>query len=75
MPRLTKTRSAIAVLVAALCSLALAASSATALGDRDCSDFSTQRQAQNFFKQQGGPKYDRHRLDADRDGRACESLP
>jgi hypothetical protein len=43
-------------------------------GDKDCSDFSTWRQAQNFYKRHGGPKYDPHRLDADHDGIACESL-
>ncbi len=43
-------------------------------GDKDCSDFSTWRQAQNFYKRHGGPKYDPHRLDADHDGVACESL-
>ncbi len=53
--------------------LALPASSATA-GDKDCSDFGTWRQAQNFYKRHGGPRYDPHRLDADHDGIACESL-
>lgn len=43
--------------------------------DRDCSDFDTQAQAQNFFINQGGPDYDPHGLDADGDGRACDSLP
>lgn len=42
--------------------------------DKDCSDFSTWRQAQNFYKNHGGPKRDPHRLDADHDGIACESL-
>ena len=46
-----------------------------AAGDRDCSDFSTQAQAQDFFLSQGGPGSDPHNLDADGDGRACESLP
>jgi len=53
--------------------MALPAASATA-ADKDCSDFSTWRQAQNFYKRHGGPRYDPHRLDADRDGIACESL-
>lgn len=43
--------------------------------DRDCGDFSTQREAQAFFEAAGGPATDRHRLDRDRDGRVCESLP
>lgn len=43
--------------------------------DRDCSDFSTQQEAQQFFIKQGGPNSDPHRLDGDGNGRACESLP
>ena len=61
--------------LAALLATALVASSATpatAFRDRDCADFKTQRQAQKFFKKHGGKKKDRHRLDADNDGRACE---
>lgn len=41
--------------------------------DRDCSDFSTQAEAQAFFEA-AGPG-DPHRLDHDGDGVACESLP
>ncbi|PIP74583.1 MAG: hypothetical protein COW87_03125 [Candidatus Levybacteria bacterium CG22_combo_CG10-13_8_21_14_all_35_11] len=44
-------------------------------GDKDCSDFATHAQAQIFFISQGGPGSDPHRLDADKDGLACESLP
>ncbi|MBI4578471.1 MAG: thermonuclease family protein [Planctomycetes bacterium] len=43
--------------------------------DRDCGDFATWQQAQDFYRAAGGPATDRHRLDADRDGMACESLP
>lgn len=43
--------------------------------DRDCGDFATWREAQDFFLAAGGPARDPHRLDADRDGVACESLP
>ena len=43
--------------------------------DYDCDDFSTQKEAQKFFEKHGGPSKDPHRLDADRDGIACESLP
>ncbi len=43
--------------------------------DRDCSDFRTQAEAQAFFEAAGGPRKDPHRLDADSDGVACESLP
>lgn len=52
--------------------LMLGASPAVA-ADRDCADFSSQKQAQEFFEanQPGDP----HRLDGDGDGRACEDLP
>ena len=43
--------------------------------DRDCSDFETQREAQNFFEASGGPARDPHLLDRNKDGMACESLP
>jgi endonuclease YncB( thermonuclease family) len=41
--------------------------------DRDCSDFSTQREAQNYFESLGPGDPDQ--LDGDGDGRACEDLP
>lgn len=44
-------------------------------GDRDCGDFRTQREAQQFFISEGGPSSDYHGLDRDRDGVACETLP
>ncbi len=47
---------------------------AVAFRDRDCSDFKTQAQAQRFFERHN-PARDPHRLDADHDGIACESLP
>ena len=43
--------------------------------DRDCSDFDTQEEAQEFFIAAGGPEKDPHDLDRDHDGIACESLP
>ena len=43
--------------------------------DRDCPDFFTQREAQDFYLAAGGPTRDPHRLDRDRDGFACEALP
>ena len=43
--------------------------------DRDCSDFATQAEAQAFYEAAGGPDRDPHRLDPDKDGVACESLP
>jgi micrococcal nuclease len=41
-------------------------------GDCDCSDFKTQREAQRVLDAFPG---DPHRLDRDKDGIACESLP
>lgn len=49
--------------------LLIAATSASAI-DYDCADFATQEDAQRFLLP-GDP----HRLDADRDGIACEDLP
>ena len=43
--------------------------------DRDCGDFAAWDQAQAFYVAAGGPDRDRHRLDGDGDGVACESLP
>jgi hypothetical protein len=66
-------RTRLIAVVVFVVALTVPAASATA-GDKDCSDFSTWRQAQNFYKNHGGPRYDPHRLDADHDGIACESL-
>lgn len=41
--------------------------------DQDCSDFSSQSEAQAYYVQAGGPGSDPHNLDADHDGVACES--
>ena len=43
--------------------------------DRDCADFVTWQDAQDFFLAEGGPAGDPHRLDVNGDGVACESLP
>ena len=43
--------------------------------DKDCRDFANQREAQDFFYANGGPRHDPHNLDADGDGRACERWP
>ena len=43
--------------------------------DRNCGDFDTWREAQDFFEAAGGPAVDPHRLDGDGDGTACASLP
>lgn len=42
--------------------------------DRDCGDFDKWEEAQAFYLAAGGPATDRHRLDGDRDGVACNSL-
>ncbi|MEJ7831591.1 MAG: excalibur calcium-binding domain-containing protein, partial [Nocardioides sp.] len=54
---------------------ALTAVPAQGLADRDCGDFATQKGAQDFFINQGGPGSDPHALDAEGDGIACESNP
>ena len=62
------------------CSLALvlAGCSGRSGPDRDCADFSTWTEAQAFYESEGGRPdgsgSDGHRLDADRDGMACEAL-
>ena len=43
--------------------------------DRNCSDFERWDDAQRFYEAAGGPDSDPHRLDRDRNGVACESLP
>ena len=43
--------------------------------DKNCSDFKTQAEAQAFFEESGGPDSDLHKLDRDKDGRVCETLP
>lgn len=43
--------------------------------DRDCGDFNSQQEAQEFYEAAGGPAQDPHRLDGnDNDGFVCESL-
>src|SRR5688572_25877437 len=54
--------------------VAAQAPAAQAGGDRDCSDFSNQAQAQDFFNSHN-PSSDPHRLDDDNDGVACEANP
>ncbi len=41
----------------------------------NCSDFATQPEAQTFFQKVGGIGHDINRLDGNKDGEACESLP
>src|SRR5689334_17760279 len=64
------------VLALMAASVALVAPGSAGAVDRDCSDFNTQEQAQNYFEGKGGgPNNNVDRLDSDGDGRACESLP
>ena len=72
-------RSGLVVLVAIL-AFAMADGSAGAhptarAADRDCSDFGSQRAAQDYFISRGGPGSDPDRLDGDNDGVACEDNP
>jgi len=41
----------------------------------NCSDFNSQAEAQSAFEACGGTSNDVHRLDSDKDGKVCESLP
>ncbi|CAN5144098.1 hypothetical protein BH09PAT2_BH09PAT2_04300 [soil metagenome] len=43
--------------------------------DYNCKDFTTKPEAQAFFEKVGGTDNDLNRLDGDKDGEACESLP
>ncbi|MGN6253672.1 MAG: excalibur calcium-binding domain-containing protein [Solirubrobacterales bacterium] len=71
MEKLVVTGLAIALAVLAIAALPGQA----AAGDKDCSDFATQRAAQISFLKHGGPRHDPDRLDADHDGIACEDNP
>jgi hypothetical protein len=53
--------------------LFVACDSAGISGDRNCSDFNTQQEAQTFFEN-NDPSGDPHDLDRDSDGIACEAL-
>ena len=68
-PRVMRLASLLAALVIA-CSGVVAVSAPAWAVDYDCSDFSTQEEAQQYLLP-GDP----HRLDADGDGQACDSLP
>ncbi|MCK5123454.1 MAG: excalibur calcium-binding domain-containing protein [Candidatus Pacebacteria bacterium] len=41
----------------------------------NCSDFATHKEAQRVYEACGGVNNDVHRLDRDKDGSACETLP
>lgn len=65
-----------ALVAAVVLALAPSANAAPAsAADLDCSDFSSQASAQNYFLSRGGPDSDPDRLDSDGDGIACESNP
>jgi endonuclease YncB( thermonuclease family) len=66
--------SVVAALSVLLASFSLVAAPAHA-ADKDCGDFGSQKAAQIFFLDNGGPGSDPHRLDADGDGVVCESNP
>lgn len=51
------------------------ASQGKATDEYNCEDFGTQPQAQNFFEKAGGVSEDTNRLDGNKDGIACQSLP
>ncbi len=70
-PALLPVLVAVLAVVAALLTLS---APAQATADRDCADFANQAEAQRFYLAHN-PSADPHRLDADHDGRACDSLP
>jgi hypothetical protein len=72
--RRTITRIAVLFATAGV-ALGLAAVPASAVADRDCGDFASQKAAQIFYLDAGGPRVDPHGLDSEGDGVACESNP
>ena len=52
-----------------------AAGAPSPTGDKDCADFSSHDEAQDYFESTGGPSSDPDMLDGDHDGVACETLP
>src|SRR3954453_21706467 len=83
MPMKSRMRPGPAVALAAVVALSLTAVPYAAsageprahAADRDCADFSSQREAQDYFLSIGGPRSDPDRLAGDPDGRACDLLP
>lgn len=69
------THSRVAALLACAASATFVGTVPAHAVDRDCGDFSSQRAAQVFFLNHGGPDRDPHGLDDDGDGVACESNP
>lgn len=70
-----KRTCAVSLLLALVTGLLAVVAPAAFARDRDCPDFATQRAAQVYFLQRGGPESDPDRLDADGDGVACDSNP
>jgi hypothetical protein len=63
------------LLITALVLALSAAPAALAQADKDCADFSSQAEAQAYFKANGGsPTNNVDNLDADHDGQACEAF-
>jgi hypothetical protein len=60
------------VVLLAVLAVLVGASSAYAQDEYDCEDFSTQQEAQATFSQDTSDPYG---LEADNDGKACETLP
>lgn len=75
MRKLIALITGLGVMLATLVALGLATAPIAQAKDLDCSDFSDQASAQNYFINQGGPDYDPDYLDADGDGIACETNP
>jgi hypothetical protein len=50
----------------------ISATSSPALVDRNCEDFATTSDAQDFYIEAGGPDQDLHGLDLDHNGNACD---
>ena len=70
-----RTQLSLLAVLGLLAALSTVVASPASAADRDCGDFDTQREAQTFFLDQGGPGQDPHQLDADGDGIACEGNP
>lgn len=66
-----RTLSSVILFAVLATGLAVGAPAAVAATDMDCGDFATQAAAQTFFLDAGAG--DPHRLDADGDGRVCET--
>ena len=75
MPRRTFAPALVLALVVGVLGTLASTTVASSAVDFDCGDFATQKAAQTWFVDHGGPRLDPARLDADGDGVACESNP